>query len=147
HGVAGPVVVARGLTATRLYNVVEVGEAGLAGEVIRLDGPDAVIQVYEDTSGLTAGEPVTDTREPLRAELGPGLLGSIFDGTQRPLTVLARVGENPWGRPMIPRGLSAPSLDRERRWHFAPAVAIGERVGPGDMLGTVQETAQFTHRI
>jgi V/A-type H+-transporting ATPase subunit A len=147
HGVAGPVVVARGLTATRLYNVVEVGEAGLAGEVIRLDGPDAVIQVYEDTSGLRAGEPVTDTREPLRAELGPGLLGSIFDGTQRPLTVLARVGENPWGRPMIPRGLSAPSLDRERRWHFAPAVAIGERVGPGDVLATVQETAQFTHRI
>ena len=147
HGVAGPVVVARGLTATRLYNVVEVGEAGLAGEVIRLDGPDAVIQVYEDTSGLTAGEPVTDTREPLRAELGPGLLGSIFDGTQRPLTVLARVGENPWGRPMIPRGLSAPPLNREQSWEFAPAVVIGERVGAGDVLGTVQETAQFTHRI
>jgi V/A-type H+/Na+-transporting ATPase subunit A len=147
HGVAGPVVVARGLTATRLYNVVEVGQAGLAGEVIRLDGPDAVIQVYEDTSGLTAGEPVTDTREPLRAELGPGLLGSIFDGTQRPLTVLARSGENPWGRPMIPRGLSAPPLDRERSWEFAPAVAIGEPVGAGDTLGTVQETAQFTHRI
>jgi V/A-type H+-transporting ATPase subunit A len=147
HGVAGPVVVARGLTATRLYNVVEVGQAGLAGEVIRLDGPDAVIQVYEDTSGLTAGEPVIDTREPLRAELGPGLLGSIFDGTQRPLTVLARAGENPWGRPMIPRGLSAPALDRERSWEFVPAVAIGEPVGPGDTLGTVQETAQFTHRI
>jgi V/A-type H+-transporting ATPase subunit A len=147
HGVAGPVVVARGLTATRLYNVVEVGHAGLAGEVIRLDGPDAVIQVYEDTSGLRAGEPVTDTREPLRAELGPGLLGSIFDGTQRPLTVLARADGNPWGRPMIPRGLSAPSLDRERSWNFAPAVAIGERVGPGDVLATVQETAQFTHRI
>jgi V/A-type H+-transporting ATPase subunit A len=115
--------------------------------VIRLDGPDAVIQVYEDTSGLRAGEPVTDTREPLRAELGPGLLGSIFDGTQRPLTVLARADGNPWGRPMIPRGLSAPSLDRERSWNFAPAVAIGERVGPGDVLATVQETAQFTHRI
>ena len=121
--------------------------AGLAGEVIRLDGPDAVIQVYEDTSGLAAGEPVTDTREPLRVELGPGLLGSIFDGTQRPLTVLARAGENPWGRPMIPRGLSAPALDRERSWEFEPAVAVGEPVGAGDMLGTVQETAQFTHRI
>jgi V/A-type H+/Na+-transporting ATPase subunit A len=147
HGVAGPVVVAKGLTATRLYNVVEVGHAGLAGEVIRLDGPDAVIQVYEDTSGLAAGEPVVDTREPLRAELGPGLLGSIFDGTQRPLTVLAREGENPWGRPMIPRGLSAPALDRERRWDFEPAVGAGETVGAGDTLGTVQETAQFTHRI
>ena len=147
HGVAGPVVVAKGLTATRLYNVVEVGHAGLAGEVIRLDGPDAVIQVYEDTSGLAAGEPVVDTREPLRAELGPGLLGSIFDGTQRPLTVLAREGENPWGRPMIPRGLSAPALDRERSWDFEPAVGAGETVGAGDTLGTVQETGQFTHRI
>jgi V/A-type H+/Na+-transporting ATPase subunit A len=147
HGVAGPVVVARGLPGTRLYNVVEVGHAGLAGEVIRLDGRDVVIQVYEDTSGLTAGEPVTDTREPLRAELGPGLLGSIYDGTQRPLTVLARAGENPWGRPMIPRGLSAPTLDRERGWEFKPAVATGDPVGAGDTLGTVQETAQFTHRI
>jgi V/A-type H+-transporting ATPase subunit A len=147
HGVAGPVVVARGLPATRLYSVVEVGHAGLAGEVIRLDGRDVVIQVYEDTSGLIAGEPVTDTREPLRAELGPGLLGSIFDGTQRPLTVLARAEENPWGRPMIPRGLSAPALDRERIWEFEPAVAVGDPVGAGDTLGTVQETAQFTHRI
>jgi V/A-type H+/Na+-transporting ATPase subunit A len=147
HGVAGPVVVARGLPGTRLYNVVGVGHAGLAGEVIRLDGRDVVIQVYEDTSGLTAGEPVTDTREPLRAELGPGLLGSIFDGTQRPLTVLARAGENPWGRPMIPRGLSAPALDRERAWEFDPAVGTGDPVGVGDTLGTVQETAQFEHRI
>jgi V/A-type H+/Na+-transporting ATPase subunit A len=147
HGVAGPVVVARGLPDTRLYNVVEVGHAGLAGEVIRLDGRDVVVQVYEDTSGLTAGEPVTDTREPLRAELGPGLLGSIFDGTQRPLTVLARAGENPWGRPMIARGMSAPALDRERPWEFEPAVGAGDPVEPGDTLGTVQETAQFTHRI
>jgi V/A-type H+-transporting ATPase subunit A len=147
HGVAGPVVVARGLTEARLYNVVEVGHARLAGEVIRLDHLDVVIQVYEDTSGLTAGEPVTDTREPLQVELGPGLLGSIFDGTQRPLTVLARADENPWGRPMIPRGLSAPALDRQRTWEFEPAVSIGDTVGAGDTLGTVQETAQFTHRI
>jgi V/A-type H+/Na+-transporting ATPase subunit A len=147
HGVAGPVVVAKGLPAARLYNVVEVGHARLAGEVIRLDGPDAVIQVYEDTSGLGAGEPVIDTREPLRVELGPGLLGSIFDGTQRPLTVLARVGENAWGRPMIHRGLSAPALDRGRRWEFEPVAAVGEPVGAGDILGTVQETTQLTHRI
>jgi V/A-type H+-transporting ATPase subunit A len=147
HGVAGPVVVARGLTEARLYNVVEVGHARLAGEVIRLDGLDVVIQVYEDTSGLTAGEPVADTRAPLQVELGPGLLGSIFDGTQRPLTVLARAGENPWGRPMIPRGLSEPALDRQRMWEFEPAVGTGDTVGAGDTLGTVQETAQFTHRI
>jgi V/A-type H+-transporting ATPase subunit A len=147
HGVAGPVVVAMGLPAARLYNVVEVGRARLAGEVIRLDGPDAVIQVYEDTSGLAAGEPVTDTREPLRVELGPGLLGAIVDGTQRPLTVLARVGENAWGRPMINRGLSAPALDRGQRWVFEPVVAVGDPAAAGDVLGTVQETAQFTHRI
>jgi V/A-type H+/Na+-transporting ATPase subunit A len=147
HGVAGPVVVAKGLPSARLYNVVEVGHARLAGEVIRLDGPDAVIQVYEDTSGLAAGEPVTDTREPLQVELGPGLLDSIFDGTQRLLTELARLGDNPWGRPMIPRGLSAPALDRGRGWNFEPAVGEGERVGAGDTLGTVQETARFTHRI
>jgi V/A-type H+/Na+-transporting ATPase subunit A len=147
HGVAGPVVVARGLIGARLYNVVEVGRARLAGEVIRLDGLDVVIQVYEDTSGLTAGEPVIDTRAPLQVELGPGLLGSIFDGTQRPLTVLARADENPWGRPMIPRGLSAPALDRERRWEFTAAVGTGDTVAAGDTLGTVEETAQFTHRI
>jgi V/A-type H+-transporting ATPase subunit A len=147
HGVAGPVIVARGLTEARLYNVVEVGHARLAGEVIRLDHLDVVIQVYEDTSGLTAGEPVIDTREPLQVELGPGLLGSIFDGTQRPLTLLARTDENPWGRPMIPRGLSAPALDRQRTWEFEPAVSIGDTVGAGDTLGTVQETAQFIHRI
>jgi V/A-type H+-transporting ATPase subunit A len=147
YGVAGPVVVAKGLPATRLYNVAQVGHARLPGEVIRLDGAQAVIQVYEDTSGLAAGEPVLDTGEPLQVELGPGLLGSIFDGTQRPLTVLARTGDNPWGTPMIPRGVAPPALDRERPWVFQPAVAAGERVEPGDVLGTVQETVALEHRM
>ena len=147
HGVAGPVVVAKGLDATRLYNVAHVGHARLPGEVIRLDGAQAVIQVYEDTSGLAAGEPVLDTGEPLQVELGPGLLGSIFDGTQRPLTVLARTGDNPWGTPMIPRGVAPPALDRERSWVFEPAVTAGERVDTGDVLGTVQETVAFVHRV
>ena len=147
HGVAGPVVVVKGLPTTRLYNVVQVGHARLPGEVIRLDGAEAVVQVYEDTSGLTAGEPVLDTREPLQVEIGPGLLGSIFDGTQRPLSVLARSEEGPWGNPMIQRGVTQPALDRERDWEFQPAVATGERVGAGDVLGTVQETAALVHRI
>jgi V/A-type H+/Na+-transporting ATPase subunit A len=147
HGVAGPVVTAKGLPATRLYNVVQVGHARLAGEVIRLDGATAVIQVYEDTSGLTAGEPVLDTGEPLQVELGPGLLGSIFDGTQRPLTVLARAGDDPWGTPMIPRGVAPPALDRERSWEFEPAVGAGDEVDAGDLLGSVQETAALAHRI
>jgi V/A-type H+-transporting ATPase subunit A len=147
RGVAGPVVVAAGLPSTRLYNVVDVGHARLPGEVIRLDGAHAVIQVYEDTSGLAAGEPVVDSGRPLQVEIGPGLLGAIFDGTQRPLTVLARAGENPWGMPMIPRGVAPLALDRERPWLFEPIVAAGDRVGPGDVLGTVQETAALTHHI
>jgi len=147
HSVAGPVVVAHGLVATSLYNVVHVGHAGLPGEVIRLDHGAAVIQVYEDTSGLAAGEPVVDTGEPLQVELGPGLLGAIFDGTQRPLLVLARSGDNPWGNPMIRRGVAPPALDRARVWEFRPEVEAGEQVGPGDVLGTVQETEALVHRI
>ena len=105
--VAGPVVVARGLDGVRLYNVVRVGDAALPGEVIRLDGERATIQVYEDTAGLRIGEPVLDTGRPLEVELGPGLLGRIFDGTQRPLEVLARDGDDPFGRPLLPRGVDA----------------------------------------
>src|SRR5687767_9013701 len=103
--VAGPVVVARGLDGVRLYNVVRVGEAALPGEVIRLDGEQATIQVYEGTAGLRIGEPVLDTGHPLEVELGPGLLGRIFDGTQRPLELLARDGEDPFGHPLLPHGV------------------------------------------
>ena len=145
--VAGPVVVARGLDGVRLYNVVRVGEAALPGEVIRLDGEDATIQVYEDTAGLRVGEPVRDTGRPLEVELGPGLLGRIFDGTQRPLEVLARAGEDPVGRPLLPRGVDVPALDRERRWTFEPSVVEGATVAPGDVLGVVAETAALEHRV
>ena len=145
--VAGPVVVARGVFGVRLYNVVRVGEAALPGEVIRLDGDRATIQVYEDTSGLRPGEPVVDTGRPLEVELGPGLLGRIFDGTQRPLEVLARVGDNPFGRPMLPRGITVPALDRDRAWPFQARIAEGDLVEPGDVLGVVAETAALEHRI
>ncbi|MGH3756241.1 V-type ATP synthase subunit A [Actinophytocola sp.] len=145
--VAGPVVVARGLGGVRLYNVVRVGHAALPGEVIRLDGDLATIQVYENTGGLRVGEPVLDTGRPLEVELGPGLLGRIFDGTQRPLEVLARVGDDPFGRPLLPRGASLPSLDRERAWTFEASVATGDRVVPGDVLGVVAETTALQHRI
>ena len=114
-------MVARGLSGVRLYNVVRVGEAALPGEVIRLDGDRATIQVYEDTAGLRVGEPVHDTGRPLEVELGPGLLGHIFDGTQRPLEVLARDGDDPFGHPLIPRGVDVLALDRERSWEFAAA--------------------------
>ena len=145
--VAGPVVVARDIPGVRLYNVVRVGEAALPGEVIRLDGDRATIQVYEDTAGLRPGEPVVDTGRPLEVELGPGLLGRIFDGTQRPLEVLARAGDDPFGRPMLPRGVNVPALDRERAWPFEPRVAEGDAVEPGDVLGVVAETAALEHRI
>ena len=145
--VAGPVVVARGLRNARLYNVVYVGEARLPGEVIRLDGDKATIQVYEETSGLSVGEPVTDTGAPLQVELGPGLLGSIFDGTQRPLPRMASVDGDPYGQPMIPRGLELPAVDRDREWDFVPTVSQGDEVGPGDLLGTVAETKALTHRV
>jgi V/A-type H+/Na+-transporting ATPase subunit A len=147
HAVSGPVVTARGLTGARLYNVVLVGHARLPGEVIRLDAGDAVVQVYEDTAGLAVGEPVADSGEPLRVELGPGLLGSIFDGTQRPLTTLARRADDPVGEPMIARGASAPSLDRGRAWPFEPELAEGDRVVAGDVLGTVRETGAHAHRV
>jgi V/A-type H+/Na+-transporting ATPase subunit A len=145
--VAGPVVVARGLSGVRLYNVVRVGDAALPGEVIRLDGDRATIQVYEDTAGLRVGEPVLDTGRPLEVELGPGLLGHIFDGTQRPLEVLARDGDDPFGRPLIPRGVDIPALDREGSWEFVPRIRGGAAVRPGDLLGVVAETAALEHRI
>ena len=145
--VAGPVVVATGLESARLYNVVYVGEARLPGEVIRLDGDRCVVQVYEDTSGVCAGEPVVDTGEALRVELGPGLLGGIFDGTQRSLPAMATLGDDPYGAPMIRRGLEASALDREHLWEFVPTVVEGEEVMPGDPLGTVAETVAMSHRI
>jgi V/A-type H+/Na+-transporting ATPase subunit A len=144
--VAGPVVVARGLDGVRLYNVVRVGEAELPGEVIRLEGERVTIQVYEDTAGLRVGEPVIDTGRPLEVELGPGLLGRIFDGTQRPLDVLARDGDDPFGRPLLSSGSEVPALDREQAWTFEPRVKQGDAVVAGDVLGIVAEGA-LEHRI
>lgn len=145
--VAGPVVVATGLEDARLYNVVLVGEEELPGEVIRLDGGRAVIQVYESTSGLRVGEPARDTGAPLQVELGPGLLGNIYDGIQRPLPALAARNGDPYGNPAIGRGASVPALDRERLWEFVPAVSPGDEVEPGALLGTVQETDALTHKV
>ena len=145
--VRGPVVTAGGLTVARLYDLVWVGPERLPGEVIRLDGDDTVVQMYEDTTGLRVGDPVVGTGRPLDVELGPGLLGAILDGTQRPLATLARVGDDPWGAPFMIRGIDLPVLDRERRWAVEPSVTDGAEVGPGDVLATVQETTAITHRI
>ncbi|MFA4825991.1 MAG: V-type ATP synthase subunit A [Methanoregula sp.] len=139
--ISGPVIIARDMKWSKMYDVVKVGEEALRGEIIRLEGDDAVIQVYEDTTGLTIGEPVENTENPLSVELGPGLLSSIYDGVQRPLPVLLKLSGD-----FIARGISAPGLNREKKWEFVPAVKTGDTVTTGDILGTVREF-HFEHRI
>ncbi|HVN66711.1 MAG TPA: V-type ATP synthase subunit A [Methanomicrobiales archaeon] len=139
--ISGPVVMAHGMRGSKMYDVVKVGEEKLNGEIIRLDGDEAVVQVYEDTSGLKIGEKVGNTENPLSVELGPGLLTSIYDGIQRPLAVLVEKSGS-----FIPRGITVPGLDRGRKWTFKPAVRTGDRVGEGDVIGTVPEY-NMTHRV
>jgi V/A-type H+-transporting ATPase subunit A len=139
--ISGPVIIARGMKGSKMYDVVTVGSEALRGEIIRLEGRDAVIQVYEDTTGLTLGESVTNTETPLSVELGPGLLASIYDGVQRSLPVLLKLSGD-----FIGRGITAPALDRSRKWAFVPAIKTGDVVAGGDVLGTVQEF-RFEHRV
>ena len=140
--VSGPLIIAEGMADAKMYDVVRVSKLGLIGEIIEMRGDRASVQVYEETSGLGPGEEVVSTGEPLSAELGPGLLTGIFDGIQRPLTTLFFKSGN-----RISRGVSVNSLDRERKWHFVPAVRAGDVVEEGDILGTVQETEIVSHRI
>ncbi len=139
--IAGPAVIARGILGARMNDLVRVGTEGLLGEIIRLDGNTAFIQVYEDTSGLHFGEPVISTETPLAVELGPGLLTGIFDGIQRPLVSIRKQKGD-----FIARGAVTEALDRAKKWAFTPKVAKGAKVGPGDVIGIVQEFA-FEHRI
>ncbi len=140
--IAGPVVGATGFQQIRLHDMVLVGDEKLVGEVIRLSADQATIQVYEDTSGLCMGEPIYNTGEPLVAKLGPGLMGQIFDGLQRPLTTLA---EKEGG--FLERGISEPPLSLEKEWEFTPVVRKGDVVSPGCILGTIPETASIQHRV
>ena len=140
YRVAGPVVTAVGISP-KMYDVVQVGNEKLMGEVIKIVGEHTIIQVYEDTSGVRPGEPVSNTGRPLVAELGPGLLSSVYDGIQRPLPVLKdKMGD------YIFRGVSAPGLDRDKKWEFKPAVKKGDEVAPGQVIGTVME-GTMEHRI
>ncbi len=133
---------ATGMADVKMFDVVRVSEKRLIGEVIELRGDRASIQVYEETSCGGPGEPVYTTGAPLSVELGPGLIESIFDGIQRPLTEIRRVSGD-----RIGRGIDVHSLSRERRWRFKPAVALGAQVEGGSILGTVQETIVVEHRI
>ena len=140
--ISGPVVIAEEMRGTRVYEVVEVGDARLSGEVIGLEEDKAVIQVYEDTVGLRVGEPVKGTGEILMVELGPGLVGNIFDGTQRSLvTMIEATGD------FIERGVRTSPLDRNRRWHFTPSVKAGDQIEEGDIIGGVSETGLVEHKI
>jgi len=140
--IAGPVVGAVGLEDVRLFDVVRVGEMNLVGEIIRLSHDLITIQVYEDTSGIRVGEPVFNTGQPLVAHLGPGLLGQVYDGLQRPLKKMA--GET---GDFIQRGISPSSLPDDIDWPFTPRVSVGDLVKPGNLLGVVPESQTIEHRV
>jgi V/A-type H+-transporting ATPase subunit A len=142
YRVSGPVVIATGLTGSKMYNVVKVGDEKLTGEIIKLDSGKATIQVYEDTTGLKPGEPVTDTGMPLSVKLGPGLIGSIFDGIQRPLDkIMSKSGD------FMPRGIDVEPVDTKKKWHFTPRMKIGDSVNGGDIIGEVDETGLIKHLV
>jgi len=142
ESVSGPVVTARDLDA-RMNDVVYVGDEGLMGEVIEIEGNITTIQVYEETSGVGPGEPVENTGEPLSVDLGPGMLDAIYDGTQRPLDVL----EEKMDSAFLDRGVDAPGIDLEKEWEFEPTVDEGDEVSPGDVIGTVEETVTIEHKV
>ena len=140
--VAGPLVIAENMRDANMFDVVRVSDQRLIGEIIEMHGDKASVQVYEETSGLGPGEPVESTGEPLSVELGPGLIGSIFDGIQRPLDDIMRLSGN-----NLKRGVEVPALKRDIRWSFIPKVSAGDTVTSGDVIGTVQETEIVTHKI
>ena len=140
--VSGPLVVAEGMREANMFDVVRVGRDRLIGEIIEMHGDRASIQVYEETAGIGRGDKVVSTGAPLSVELGPGLLSNIYDGIQRPLEAIReRHGAN------IAKGIDEPALDRGKYWHFVPAHVFGDKVGPGDVYGTVQETEVISHKI
>ena len=140
--VNGPVIQVKGIKEASMMELVYVGEEHLIGELVKLDGNTATVQVYEDTTGLTPGENVYGTSLPLSVELGPGLIGSIYDGIQRPLTRLRELSGD-----TIQRGIVSPALLRTTKWHFIPTLKKGDDVHIGQVLGTVQETSHVNHKI
>ncbi len=140
--ISGSVVVATGIEEAQMFDVVRIGDLGLLGEIIRLEGTKATIQVYEDTTGLRPGEKIVNTKRPLSIQLGPGLLTSIYDGIQRPLDVLRNKSGD-----FISRGIFIPALDQQKKWGFIPTKKNGESVSQGEIIGEVQETPLIKHKI
>ncbi len=149
--ISGPLVVAEGMTGVQMYEMVRVGEQGLVGEVTRIRGDTAYVQVYESTSGLRPGEPVEGTGAPLSVELGPGVIGSIFDGIQRPLPLIAQqiAKVNPARSIFVERGVNVPPIPRDKKWHFVPREGLkaGDKVSGGDIIGAVQETPLVLNKV
>ena len=141
--VAGPLVIAEGMRDANMFDVVRVSDQRLIGEIIEIHGDKASIQVYEETSGLGPGEPVESTGVPMSVELGPGLIGSIYDGIQRPLDAIMEVT----GGNLLNRGVEVPSLKRDKTWEFVPTAQVGDKVTGGDIIGTVQETDVVQQKI
>lgn len=144
YSVSGPVVVANEMSGSAMYELVRVGHQALVGEIIRLENDLATIQVYEETSGLTVGDPIICTGLPLSLQLGPGILGRIFDGIQRPLEKIAET----LGTIFIPRGINVSALDEEFAWEFTPQnLKVGDVVSAGDIYGSVAENNIINHKI
>ena len=141
--VAGPLVIATGMRDANMSDVVRVSDEHLIGEIIEMHGDEASIQVYEETQGLGPGQPVESTGMPMSVDLGPGLIGSIYDGIQRPLNKIRKVS----GSDLLHRGVQVPALDEEKVWDFVPTVSVGDEVEAGDIIGTVEETAVVTQKI
>ncbi|MDA1209028.1 MAG: V-type ATP synthase subunit A [bacterium] len=141
--VAGPLVVADGMSNAKMFEVVKVSKENLIGEVIELHGEEASIQVYEETSGIAPGEPVKLTGQTLSVELAPGLLESIYDGIQRPLELIEKEANSAF----ITRGIEVPGISRTRTWDFTPVASVGNHVQEGDILGTVPETSLILHKV
>ena len=140
--ISGPIVYAEGLEKCGLYDVVDVGEKKLIGEIIRQNEGKATIQVYEDVSGMHIGESVVSSERPLSVKLGPGLVGTIYDGIQRPLKEMFEDK----GAFLLP-GQRTSAIDENRKWDFVPVVNEGDELAPGQVIGTVQETGSIVHKI
>jgi len=140
--IAGSFITAKGMPGAKMFELVKIGEAGIIGEIIRISGNTGIIQAYEETEGIKLGERVSGTGKLLSVELGPGLMGQILDGIQRPLPLIAeKIG------PLIEKGIEVPAIDRNKKWHFQPKISKGAKVTGGDILGVVQETLSIENRI
>jgi len=140
--VNGPIIEVMGITNAEMFELVRVGEEKLIGELIKLEKDSAIVQVYEDTTGIAPYDPVYGAGMQLSVELGPGMVGTIYDGIQRPLNAIREKSEI-----YINRGITVPSLNREKKWHFVPSIQQGDRVAGGMVLGTVRETENVLHKI